>query len=456
MPTGFSVVSGPMRPAIIHLFLLLLIAGGLHAEDALTLQATTDREFYLSGARNSVYLELKVGTPVAPAAPGAAAPVRNIVLVLDRSGSMAGAPVQALREAVAAALKLLNSGDIVSVVLFGSEVETLIEARRRDQLENLDALLASIEPAGGAALYDALNQAAALLRRHAGPATSNHLILLTDGPATKGPREPADFISLAEVFAREPITLSTIGLGPDFNEDLLATMARVGRGRFRYAAAPDNIAGALLAELTPTGALLAREVVLTAEFGVDCRKLESYAWAPAVMKDMTATYRFPYIFAGQDLTVLLGAEMETRRFSYPLAKIRLTWTGVADGEEHALELKPVIRPEQDAEVVRRSANVAVVRTAVGSVISDGLQKTIEEMDKGDLRKAQRELRRARSTALDLNYSLDDAQVQASIAQLDPYLAEVQARGLNPSDRKLLRSGLNNRFATPTAGESKEK
>lgn len=447
-----------MRPTIIHLCLLpllLLTVGGLRAESALTLQATPDREFYRETYKHTVNLELKVAAPGA-AAPGAAPTVRNVVLVLDRSGSMAGAPMQALREAVAAALNLLQPRDIVSVVVFGSEVEPLIEARRRDQVENLDALLAAIEPAGGAALYDALNQGAAQLRRHIGPATSNHLILLTDGPPTKGPREPADFTSLAEVFAREQITLSTIGLGADFNEDLLATIARAGRGHFRYAATPDKIAGVLQAELAPAGALLARDVVLTAEFNADCTKLESYGWAPAVIKDVTVTYRFPYVFAGQNLVVLLSADMETRRISYGLAKVRLTWTDVADGQLHSLEQKPMIMLEQDTEAVRRSANAPVIRTAVGSVISDGLQKAIEQMDKGDLRKALRELRRARSDALDLNYYLDDAQIQAMISLLDTYLAEVQARGLNQLDRKLLRSGLNNQFATPVPEDKPEK
>src|SRR4051812_30662537 len=116
MPGGFSVGSGPMRPAIIRLLLLLLTVGGLRAENTLTLQVTPDREFYLAGGRHSIYLELKIGAPAAPVVPGGeAAPRRNVVLVLDRSGSMAGAPMQALREAVVASLHLLDGRDFVSV-----------------------------------------------------------------------------------------------------------------------------------------------------------------------------------------------------------------------------------------------------------------------------------------------------------------------------------------------------
>jgi Ca-activated chloride channel family protein len=437
-----------MRPAAILLFPLLLAFGGMRAESSLVLQATPDRELYLAGSRHTVYLELKVGAAGVPAGAAETSSVRNVVLVLDRSGSMAGAPIQALREAVAASLNLLDARDIVSVVLFDSEVETVLEARRRDRVENLEAILAQVEPTGGSALYDALSQGAAQLRRHTGPATSSHLILLTDGPPTKGPREAADFASLAEVFAREQIVLSTIGLGADFNEDLLANLARIGHGRFRFAATPADIAGALQAELASPGALLARDVILTAEFDADCSELESTGWAPVVIKDLTATWHFPYVFSGQDLTLLLGADVQTRRFSYRLARIRLTWTDVADGQVHTLEQKPTIILEQDSEAVRRSANPAVARTVVRAAISDGLQKSIEQIDEGDFRRALRELRRARSTALDINFYLDDAQVQTSIGLFDAYLAEVQARGVGPLDRKVLRSGLFSRFESP--------
>ncbi|HWA24483.1 MAG TPA: VWA domain-containing protein [Lacunisphaera sp.] len=444
-----------MRSVVIPLFLLLLAAGGLRAQSGLTLQATPDREFYVARARYTAYLELRVGAPPAAAATGDDPPVRNVVLVLDRSGSMAGAPLEALRAAVTTAVNQLRPRDILALVWFGSEVETTLEARRRDLVENFTAALGTAEPAGGAALYDALNQGAAQLRRHAGPATSNHLVLLTDGAPTKGPREAADFASLAEAFAREQITISTIGLGPDFNEDLLTNLARTGHGRFHYAPTPADIASALQAELAPVGAVVARDVVLTAEFDRDCTKLESFGWAPAVIKDQTATYRFPCILAGQNLTILLGADMESRRTSYRLARVRLSWTGVADGEAHTLEATPQVMVEPDTEVSRRTVSVPVARTLAGAVISDGLQQAIEQIDKGDMRRALRELRSARSELLDLNFYIDDPQIQASIGQFDNYLAEVQSRGLKAADRKVLRSGVFHRFETPVPGNKPE-
>ncbi len=136
---------------VISLLLLPLLFGGavLAQSDALRLEAASDRTIYNSSANTRAYVEAKI---LAPAQPGPdTGTVRNIALVLDRSGSMAGEPIQALRQAVSLALGTLAERDVVSIILFGSEVETVLSAQRRDELGDLDVLLAKIEPAGGAA-----------------------------------------------------------------------------------------------------------------------------------------------------------------------------------------------------------------------------------------------------------------------------------------------------------------
>ncbi len=443
-----------MRTVIISLFLALLAASPALAQPAPTLEVATNREFYHADTRNKIYIQSRVGTTSTTlVAPPAA--IRNIAFVLDRSGSMAGPSIQALRQAMVATLNSLSDRDIVSVILFGSEVETLIEAQHRDQLGDLDALFAQIEPAGGAALYDALNQGAAQLRRYAGPTTINQLVLLTDGPPTKGPRELDDFSKLAEVFSREGFTLSTIGLGQDFSEDMLATLARIGNGRFRYADQPEKIAEALQAEIAPLRTLVARDAVLTVEFKSDCEDVASYGWKQAVIEHETVAYHLPYLFANQELSLLASATLRAQRYSYRLATVHLRWNDLANGKPQEISKAVSINFDAEETAVRKSANPEVIRTSASTLISEGMQRAIEQIDKGDFRRALRALRSARSDAQSLNDDLNDPQVTAKIKQLETYLAEVQARGLNQLDRKILRSGLFNKFDTPTE-EPKDK
>lgn len=443
-----------MRIVFLLSCLALLAPGLSHAQPAPTLEVATDREYYHSGGSGKIYLEAHVGTT-----PGQHAPTevtRNIAFVLDQSGSMAGAPIQALRRALSTTLSSLRKQDFVSVVLFGSEVETLLEARPRGDIEDIDSLLAKIEPAGGAALYDALNQGAAQIRRQASPSTINHLILVSGSPPTKGPREPVDFSKLAEAFKKEGITLSTIGVGQNFSEDLLALLARAGNGTFHFAAQPEKLPEALQGEIAPSRALVARDAVLTVEYTDECKDPTSYGWKQPVIAENKITYQLPYVFAEEDLRLLTSAVVTGRRFSYTPAIVRLRWNDLTTGAP--VEIKKSIRVEFDTDdtTVRKSVNPDMVRTSAITLMSEGMQRAIEQIDKGNFRRAMKELRNARDDAESMNEEVGDLLVKAKIKLLETYLAEVKTRGMNQLDRKILRSGLYNQFETPTAEEQKDK
>lgn len=431
----------------------------------LTVEASPDREFYRADTTNKIHLAIRLGSqlptattsnPEIPASPDA--PHGNFAFVLDRSGSMAGEPIEALRGALTGAIRSLNDADLVSIVVFGSEIETLLPATPRGQLPDLDALLARIEPGGGSALYDALNQGAAQLRRFAGPATGNHLILLTDGPATKGPREPEDFTKLGEAFAREYITLSAIGLGPDFDEDLLTALARAGRGDFRYAEQPAALAAAIGADLASHRLPVARDVELTIRFAGDAESIAVYGWHEPTLAASTASYAFPVLYAGQEANLLLSATIRARRNSLNIASLRLRWQDPATGKARELTRSFEAYFENDNEAVRRSQVPAANRITTRTLISEGFQKAIEWLDRGDPRRAARALRTARADALSINYELDDPVISAQVRALEAYLAEAESRGLGSSDRKMLRSGLAGRFDPPVVppGSTKAK
>ena len=437
-----------MRLALFSIFLIATSLGCAQAQSSPSLTVATDHGYYLPDLENDVYVESRIDLP---ALGGASQPItqRNIAFVLDRSGSMLGPRIEALRKAVSLAISSLSDRDTVSVVVFGSEVETLIEAKRRDQLAGFDALLAQIEPSGGSDLYDALNQGAAQLRRYATPSTHNQLILVTDGPATKGPRETDDFLRLCESFARENINLCTVGIGEDFNEDQLASMARSGNGQFRFAAKPESLVDIIPSEVARPSSIVAMDAVLTVECPSGATKIESYGWTPATLTEKKATYSFPHLYAGQSVRILTAISARARMFSYRLGTIRLTWKDAVDGQAHEI-VKPLeIRLEADREAIRTSKDPEVCRNMGDAIVRQGLQDAIQQIDKGDLKRAQRKLRDAREELYSLNDQLDDAQISAKITELEKYLAEVKARGLNQLDRKVLRSGLFNRFGIPT-------
>lgn len=442
---------------------LVLGAAVAGAAESIKLEAEAAQQFYREGADNVIFVEARViageavetdsAQPAVQERAGSPAAVRNIAFVLDRSGSMDGERMEALREAVAGVLDTLDDRDVVSIVTFGSEVETFLEATRCDQARTALAALPAIEAAGGAALYEGLSQGAAQARRLGDLDSINQLILVTDGAATKGPREREDFVRLVEGFVRDGLTVSAIGLGDEFEEDVLAAIARAGGGRFRFAGDLSHLAGALRAEIAPARQIAARDAVLTLEFRTVCDDVRARGAPAARVQRSAVTIRYPRILVGQRLSVVASGELAaygTIGIQRDLVRATLRWSDPATGEARELTEAITIRFSPDSRDAVETLDLQVYRAAAAALVTEGLQEAIERLDAGDPRRAVRELRRTRAQLLDINNTPQDADLAAMVARLDDYLAEVQSRGLSAVDRKILRSGLLNAFEMPVA------
>ncbi|NLX21916.1 MAG: VWA domain-containing protein [Phycisphaerae bacterium] len=159
-------------------------------------------------------------------------PVAALVIVLDRSGSMA-APVggtslsqqQVANNAAAAALRTLLSQDYVGLIAFDSVSNWIVPLQRNTDSQAIAKQVKSIAPRGGTDSYPAIGAAAKALDEIGQAASAKHVLLLTDGQM-----QPAPFETLVERMFRSGITLSTIGVGDAANDPLLRRMAQLGGG----------------------------------------------------------------------------------------------------------------------------------------------------------------------------------------------------------------------------------
>lgn len=148
-----------------------------------------------------------------------------MVLVLDRSGSMTGLPIEMAKAAAKATLDVLASDDLIEVIAFDSMPNRYVKlqpARNRTRVRNL---ISRIEPGGGTEIFPALD--AAYNDLTVTQARKKHVILLTDGKASHG-----GIRDLVTAMIAEAITVTTVGLGAEVDEPLLKMIADVGGGRY--------------------------------------------------------------------------------------------------------------------------------------------------------------------------------------------------------------------------------
>jgi uncharacterized membrane protein len=157
-----------------------------------------------------------------------------LALVIDRSGSMTGLPMEMAKAACRATVETLQGDDLIEVIAFDSTPQRYVKmqpARYRSRIQND---IARIQPGGGTEIFSSLDMAYQDLS--VVQARKKHVVLLTDGQA------PVQGIKdLATGMLAEAITVTTVGLGEGVNQDLLRSVADAGGGRFHLVPDPNSL-----------------------------------------------------------------------------------------------------------------------------------------------------------------------------------------------------------------------
>ncbi|HKS71109.1 MAG TPA: VWA domain-containing protein, partial [Ktedonobacterales bacterium] len=151
----------------------------------------------------------------------------NLSLVLDHSGSMKGAKLAAVKEAVKLVIKNMDPRDIVSVVIFDDNVRVIVPAQPATDKMALGAAVDAIKDGGGTAMSLGMNVGLTELRKSASPDLVNRMVLLTDG-VTYGDADRCRRI--ADDAGAAGIGIYPLGIGADWDEDLLDNIGQRSSG----------------------------------------------------------------------------------------------------------------------------------------------------------------------------------------------------------------------------------
>jgi Ca-activated chloride channel family protein len=176
------------------------------------------------------------------AAPGAAmAQVQmplNLSLVLDKSGSMQGQKIQNLRDAAKLVVDRLGPQDTISIVAFSDRKYRIAESQPVSDKTELKKRIDRIRDGGGTAISGGMSQGLAELDKAVAPDRVSRMLLLTDGQ-TFGDEKQCK--KLGEQAGDKGIVVNALGLGDDWNEDLLDDIAEASGGVADFIDSPDKI-----------------------------------------------------------------------------------------------------------------------------------------------------------------------------------------------------------------------
>ncbi len=193
-------------------------------------------------------------------------PPLNLSLVIDTSGSMEGEPIAYVRDGLMRMLDGLESGDHISLITFSTGAKVRVEAVTGDAPELINAIDA-ISANGGTNIYDGLRTGFELVAEHAQDYAQNRVIFLSDGNATEGITNDAKIISMAAGYAAQGFGLTTIGVGTDFDVELMRTLSEQASGSFYFLEDPAAVKEVFHEEVTSFLVPLAEDVSLDVDIG---------------------------------------------------------------------------------------------------------------------------------------------------------------------------------------------
>lgn len=187
----------------------------------------------------------------------------NISLVIDRSGSMAGASLKHALDAAQAVIDNLATDDMISVVVFDDVISTIIPPQHPTNKAELKQKIRQVRAGGTTNLSGGWLEGCKHVKAHYDNQAINRVLLLTDGQANEGITDKRILTNTAAQKAEEGIVTTTLGFGSWFEEDLLISMARAASGHFYFIQSKDDATDVFTIELDSLKSVIAQNLTVS-------------------------------------------------------------------------------------------------------------------------------------------------------------------------------------------------
>ena len=368
---------------------IICLVGPLQAQQV-ALEVTPANPVMLAGEPQTAYL--KVGlTGFALPSETTRTPV-NIAIVLDKSGSMAGEKLYRARDAALMALRRLNAEDIAAVVSYDSTVQVLLPATRLDDKSTVQRALQGLQAGGNTALFAGVSRGAAEVRKFLDRDRVNRIILLSDGLANVGPSSPAELGRLGASLAKEGVSVSTIGLGLGYNEDLMALLAGMSDGNHAFVESADDLARIFNYEFGDVLSVVAQDVDIQIHCPPGVRPVQVLGRDAEIVGQSVRT-GLNQLYGAQEKFIMLELEVPAGQVDREqvLASVEVRYRNMLSGEQDTLSGATAVRFSASPETVVEATDPDTMGAAVEQIANRMSKKAVELRDAGRTDEARQQL-----------------------------------------------------------------
>ena len=298
-----------------------------------------------------------------------------LAIVIDRSGSMDGDKMDKTRLAAKQLVDRLSDEDRLSVISYATDYSVDLALVKVGHVgrAKIRRIIDDLYVGGGTNLSGGLKAGLDEVARVREKNVVRRVVLMSDGNANQGETDPSYLARVAQRARVRGTTITSLGVGVDFNEDLMTLLAESGGGAYYYARNADAIAAALQAELDGLVAVAARgvEVALEVADGVTIKEI----------------YGYPTELRHGRIVIPVG-DMASGEHRQIVARVSIRPTG--EGAHALTNVSLAYTPAQASTVVSQNGNLTVVATDDRDAIRSGARtdilETVEEIMSAQVRR----------------------------------------------------------------------
>ena len=350
------------------------------------LEVSVSNPFLIADQQQSIFL--KVGLTGSDLGEERRNPA-NVSIVLDRSGSMDGEKMARAKEAASIAISMLDDRDIVSIVTYSDTVSVLVPATRVSDRNYIQRRIETVFADGSTALFAGVSKGADEVSKFFEENSVNRVILLSDGLANIGPDSPRALGSLGESLKRSGVSVTTIGLGLGYNEDLMVQLARQSDGNHAFVENYNDLTRIFRYEFQDILSVVAQDVKIEINCPDGVVPLRILGRDAEIIGNKVYT-SISQIYSNQEkyLLVELAVPPTQAGSRMNVADVTIDFSDMKSKRSDQLSGRTVVEFTRSEEKVEKSVDKETVIDAVKQISAEVSEEAIILRDEGKIDEAQ--------------------------------------------------------------------
>lgn len=322
----------------------------------------------------------------------------NISVVIDRSGSMGEKnKLEYVKKSVDYIIDELGSDDYISVVTYDDYVDVLQRAGIVSDKYELREKISRLQPGGFTNLSEGMFEGYDQVNRQYMRGYVNRVLLLSDGLANRGITDRYKLAGMVkDKNRRDGITISTFGVGNDFNENLMTDIAEYGKGNYYYIKNSSDIPEIFASELKGIRSLVGQGTKMKVRFPSEYLRLSKVFGYPYELNGNEVVIDFKDFFSEQKKSVLIKFDITGKVNRKLTFENELTYEDVNNNFRLVTETGTNnIEPAASREEYSKNRNEGVIQNISMFESNEMMENALREADNGNYEQARVLLQSAR-------------------------------------------------------------